>query len=460
MFRKMMKHLTNNMGLKLLSILFSIVLWLVVVNIADPEATKSFSIPVEVINKDVITEMGKVPSIVGDSDIAVFYISGPRSQVDSMSSDDFSATADLSQMDLSQEGETKLVPIEVTAKRHNARIEIVRRSVNIQVTLEDRLEKKFVISAEAAGTPADGYAIGNVEVTPNLLKVSGPASVVSKISRVGVSINVDGVSSDVSDNVIPILYNENDSVISSDLLEINQTTVTIRAEIWAARNVPVRCQVNGKPAAGYELRGVECAPETVLVKGKAAVLNAISVITIPADVVNIEGAVEDLETTVDIKPYLEELHVSLVDDNTGQIAVTAIIEQKQTKTFEFPTGNIRITGLNSQYELNFGVDLVSLNVRALEENLQTLTSENIEALLDVTDLQPGTYTRQLSISFPGDKYELMGLANIQFTIIDKNQQLEEEDGRPMNPNERPDANTDDGAEDDAGDTLEDNDSAE
>lgn len=44
----------------------------------------------------------------------------------------------------------------------------------------------------------------------------------------------------------------------------------------------------------------------------------------------------------------------------------------------------------------------------------------------------------------------MGLANIQFTIIDKNQQLEEEDGRPMNPNERPDANTDDGAEDDAG----------
>lgn len=107
-------------------------------------------------------------------------------------------------------------------------------------------------------------------MTPNLLKVSGPASVVSKISRVGVSINVDGVSSDVSDNVIPILYNENDSVISSDLLEINQTTVTIRAEIWAARNVPVRCQVNGKPAAGYELRGVECAPETVLVKGKAS----------------------------------------------------------------------------------------------------------------------------------------------------------------------------------------------
>lgn len=456
MFRKMMKHLTNNMGLKLLSILFSVVLWLVVVSIADPESTKSFSIPVEVINKDVITEMGKVPSIVGDSDIAVFYISGPRSFVDNMSSDDFSATADLSQVDLSQEGETKLVPIEVTAKRNNARIEIVRRSVNIKITLEDRLEKKFVISAEAAGTPADGYAIGNVEVTPNLLKVSGPASAVSKISRVGVSINVDGVSSDVSDSVIPTLYDENDSVISSDLLEMNQTAVTIKAEIWAARSVPVRCQVAGEPAAGFELREVECAPETVLVKGKAAVLNSISVITIPENVVDIEGAVEDFETTVDITPYLEELHISLVDDNAGQIAVTAVIEQKQTKTFEFPTRKIKITGLNSQYDLNFGVDLVSLSVRALGENLDTLTSENIEALLDVTDLQPGTYTRQLSVTFPGDRYELMGLVNIQFTIIDKNQQLEEGENQPMDPEDQPGGNTDDGADDeDAGDTPED-----
>lgn len=443
MFRKMMKHLTNNMGLKLLSILFSVVLWLVVVNIADPEATKSFSLPVEVVNKEVITEMGKVPSIVDGSDIAVFYITGPRSYVDNMSSDDFSATADLSQVDLSQEGETKLVPIEVTAKRNNARIEIVRRSVNMQITLEDRLEKKFVISAEATGTPAEGYAIGDVEVTPNLLKVSGPASVVSQISRVGVSINVDGISSDVSDSVIPTLYDENGSMISSDLLEMNQTAVTIKAEIWAARNVPVRCQASGEPAMGFELREVECAPETVLVKGRAAVLNSISVITIPADVLDIEGAREDCETMVDIVPYLDELHISLVDENAGQIAVTAIIEQKQTKTFEYPTGNIKITGLDSQYDLSFNVDFVSLNVRALGENLDALSLESIETLLDVTNLQPGTYTRQLSVSFPGDKYELMGLASIQFSIIDKNVLQNGPNVQPFEPDNNPDGGIED-----------------
>ena len=54
MFKKMMKHLVNNPGLKILSVLFSVVLWLVVVNMADPEATKSFSVPVEILNKNVI----------------------------------------------------------------------------------------------------------------------------------------------------------------------------------------------------------------------------------------------------------------------------------------------------------------------------------------------------------------------------------------------------------------------
>lgn len=455
MFQKMMKHLANNPGLKLLSLLFAVIIWLVVVNVADPDATKTFSVPVEIINKDIITEMGKVPNVVGDTDIAVFTISGPRSYVDDMASDDFSVTADFSQVDLSQEGETKLVPIEITAKKNERHIEIMRRTVNLQITLEDRLEKKFVISPESTGTPAEGYAIGGVEVTPNLLKVSGPASVVSKISRVGASINVDGISSDVSDNVIPVLYDEAGSVISSDLLEMNQTAVTIKAEIWATKSVPVQCRVSGEPAAGYEFRKVECAPETVLVKGRAVVLNEINAINIPANVIDITGAREDMESTVDIVPYLEELGISLVEPNASQIAVTVTIEQKETKTVDFPSNNIKVSGLNNEYDLTFNIESVSMTVRALEEDMETLALDQIEVLLDVTDLQPGSYTRLLNVTLPGDKYELIGQVNVQFTIVDRNAETQSE---PINPNDSPEENnggedsgTNDETEEDSGD---------
>ncbi len=420
MFRKMMKHLANNPGLKLLSLLFSVVLWLMVVNVADPEATKSFSVPVEILNKDVITKMGKVPNIVEDSDIALFYITGPRSYVENMSSSDFNVTADLSQVDLSQDGDAKLVPIEVSARKNERRIDIIRKTVNMQITLEERLEKKFIISPETTGTPADGSAIGNVEVTPNLLKISGPASVVSRINRVAANINVDGISSDVSDNVMPLLYDENGLVITSELLEMNQSVVTIRAKILSTKKIPVRFQVSGTPAAGYEYRAVEYAPDSVLVKGDAAILNGISAINIPAEMINIDGASSDVEISIEIMPYLQELGISLVDESANQIAVKAIIERKITKNIDFPVKDVKITGLPSDFEVKFSTETLNVNVRALEEELDKLKKEDIEAILDVTDLQPGTYTRRLTLNLPGDKIELVNQVNIQFNIIDKN----------------------------------------
>jgi len=414
MFRKMMKHLANNPGLKLLSVLFSVVLWMMVVNVADPEATKSFSIPVEILNKDVITKMGKVPNVVADSDVAIFYISGPRSYVENMSSDDFVVTADLSQVDLSQDGDAKLVPIEITAKKNERRIEINRKTVNMQISLEDRSEQKFIISAETTGTPAEGSAIGSVEVTPNLLKISGPASIVSRINRVAASINVDGISNDVSDNVMPVLYDENGLVITSDLLEINQTVVTIRANILSTKNIPIRCQISGTPAAGYKYRGLEYAPDTGLEKGEAAVINGINAINIPADVINIEGASSDVEVSIEIMPYLQELGISLVDETANQVAVKAIIERKTTKMFNLSTEDVKITGLPSDYELSFSLDALPVNVRALEEDMDELKKEDIEVIMDVTDLQPGTYTRQVVINLPGEKYELVSQVNLQF----------------------------------------------
>ena len=146
MLKKMMKHLVNNPGLKVLSLLLSVILWMVVVKMADPDANKSFSVSVEILNKNVITEMGKVPGVVGNSDIAMFSITGPRSYVEKMSSDDFKVTADLSQLDLNQDGDVKLVPIEITAKKNEKWITIMQRTVNLQITLEDLSEKKFVIT--------------------------------------------------------------------------------------------------------------------------------------------------------------------------------------------------------------------------------------------------------------------------------------------------------------------------
>lgn len=57
--------------------------------------------------------------------------------------------------------------------------------------------------------------------------------------------------------------------------------------------------------------------------------------------------------------------------------------------------------------------------------MDALEPKNIEVILDVTDLVPGTHTRQLTINLPGDKYELINSVSVQVTITDKNAATED-----------------------------------
>ena len=146
---------------------------------------RSFNIPVTVTNDRILEERGKVYEVVGQSNTATIYVKGKRRYLDNLTGSDFIATADLSQIvDLNEDGNEKWVPINVSARRYEKELAITQKSVNMRITLEDLSTEQFYISCDTSGTPAEGYAIGEVEVSPNLIKISGPRSVVSKISRV------------------------------------------------------------------------------------------------------------------------------------------------------------------------------------------------------------------------------------------------------------------------------------
>ncbi len=57
--KKLKNLLTNNIGLKFLSVLFAMILWLVVVNIDDPDKTSTFTTNITIANENAIADMGK-----------------------------------------------------------------------------------------------------------------------------------------------------------------------------------------------------------------------------------------------------------------------------------------------------------------------------------------------------------------------------------------------------------------
>ena len=420
MFKKMMRHLTNNPGLKIASVVIAAFVWLIVVNLDDPKTTRTFIVTVTEKNGEMLEQAGKAYTIENEDRIAKIDVTGKRSIMDGLSASDFLATADLSQMlgGLDELGE-KWVPITVDPpKRYADDLEIMQRTNNIKIMLEDSATEQFYISGNAVGTPMEGYAIGDITTSPNLIKISGPQSVVSRIDKVSVSVNVERLSQDTTINVTPVLYDKSGDVIETTKLKLSQEQVTVSVQLLGKKTVPVRCDTTGTPENGYVFTGLEYAPETIEIKGDPAVLNNITAINIPGEAINLEGAVEDVENSIDITTYLEELGVSLVNPEENKIAVKALIERLEVKNYELPVDAIEVLNLPEKYEVIYHDTGVMIPLRGRNAEISELTVGQIKASMNLNALQPGAHTVSLKITVD-EKFEVMGQVTLEITIGEK-----------------------------------------
>lgn len=64
----MKKKLLNNWGLKLASLLFAFILWLIVINMTDPIEPRAFrNIPVKLLHSEVLTDEGMVYEVLEEA---------------------------------------------------------------------------------------------------------------------------------------------------------------------------------------------------------------------------------------------------------------------------------------------------------------------------------------------------------------------------------------------------------
>ena len=404
MGNKILKTLTKNLGFKILAVVFAFILWLVVYNTDDPTITVSYTTNVTVENASVVTDMNKCYEVLNGTNTVSFAVTAKRSVLNKLEDTDFTAVADMNRMIVNEDGDKANVPIEIISKRSNSSLKYNEKNKYLEVSLEDLMKRRFIITADTSGKVADGYALGEVTVTnPNVLNVSGPASIVNKIDSVVASIDVDGMSMNLSDNVIPALYDADGQEIDTTKLKLSNTTVTISAKILSVKEIPLVFSTSGVPYGDNRVVEISSKPETIKVKGSSTTLNPLSSLNIPGDVLNVSGASEDITTTIDISEYLPD-GVELVNASDATVTVTVRIEAYELKKFNLSTSQINVNGLDSNYDLSFDQSTVAVTVSGLKNDLNKLNTSQLSASIDVTDLGVGTHQVNLDLNLDEDNY--------------------------------------------------------
>ncbi|MBE5834058.1 MAG: hypothetical protein E7309_05425 [Butyrivibrio sp.] len=428
----MIKKLTSNWGLKLASVVFAAILWFLITNINDPVVSQTFyDVPVTIKNTSLITENGQVYEVLDDTDvISTVKVYAPRTAIDSLSKDNIVATADVANMTSNY-----TIAISLTTNKYSNEIESITGSIDtVKLDVEDKATKTLALTATTSGTLEDGYIVGTVSTEQNLIRVSGPESIVSQIKSAVVDVDVTGFTSNIGTDADIKLYDEEGNVISEGNLTLNITSVRVNVTILETKRVPIVYTITGTPASGYQLTGViDSTPDTILIAGRSSALSEVDFIGVSDALLNVQGLTENLETTIDLTDYLPS-NISFGDsDFNGIVSVVVHIEETKSKTVDLDVSSFTISNVPEGYQVTIvtgeeeGDTTQSITVSGLQAALDTATASTITGEIDMQEfmdsreldnLVAGTYSTSVDLTLP-DGVSTSDSVSVQILITEE-----------------------------------------
>lgn len=427
---KWSKRLTRNLGLKIISFLLAMTLWLLVVNIDDPVVRWTYlDVPVTIKNADVITNQGMIYEVLDNTDVIPrVTVYAPRSVGENISKSDIVATADMNTLN-----SLNTLQVEFSVPKVGSKVSDIRGSVDsVRVSIENRKNIQKVLKTNIIGDAPEGYVVGNVTTDQNLVRVAGAESVVDRVDSAQINIDMGALSeftSDIRTSVPVRLYDTDGNEVEGSTLTKNPENVTITIEILSTKDVPLRFEAEGEPAEGYGLTGEVISDiETVRVAGRRSVLSGVNEIVIPAEAFDLSNVSDNAAVEIDVCDYLPE-NVQMADKSTSMpINVTVGVERKVTTDYKLQAEDIRIVnvpeGLHCELDGMEGEYTVS--VTGIRSAMSGISESDLEGVIDVAawmreqgmqELTPGRYYLAVEYNVP-ERTELERPVNVTLVVTE------------------------------------------
>lgn len=299
-------------------------------------------------------------------------------------SSSFRATVDLADVDPTAEP----VTLPVTVEAVDPRIQVLDFEPRaIGVTL-DRVDTKSVPIRAVLGAIPAGLDVGDPAVEGTTAVVSGPQSIVGRVAEVQARIAIDASGIDVN-QLVPLLpVDANGDVVAP--VDVEPVQVRVRIPVFTDRRsktLPVKPNVVGTPAAGFEVASVEVDPPVVSVEGDANDLAGLD----RADTQPISVAGASSQVTQIVGLALPD-GVQPLGSATVQVTIR-LRPVTGTRTFE---AGLVLVGTRPDRVYHLSTDRVVVTIGGSVADLDRLSGVSLVLTVDVTGLDVGTHSVPVS----------------------------------------------------------------
>lgn len=408
----------HNFALKILAVVLAVVIWVAIVNIDNPSRTTMISgIQVVFLNEDALGQKGYTYSVQSGSVISI-SVKAPQSIAESLEASDFYAYADFSE--LSPTSDKAKIYVRCEKSEVVNQIDIVSlRTEYVSLSIDNKLSKEITIESSYTGEPADGYVVGECYVAPDTVTVTGAESIVNRIKTAKVVYDVSNLKQSISEDAKIVFYDENGAEVKSDLLTLNRNTGRINIEIIPTKWIEVNYAVNGEPADGYVVSESKGSLERIQIAATKDILDGITSIDIPSDVLSAEGISENTTLTVPLGVYLPSGCRIVSSENTLTVDITVLRKAE----IDYLYSDISLTDTNSDYDYKIisNSDNFKITITGEKDIVDKIKSGNLDITASMADRKPGRYTVRLNIKKNTD-YNIEGTYDITVEVTEKSEQ--------------------------------------
>lgn len=397
------KRVRRHPFLKLTAVLIAILFWMIVIA-SDPtlERQKEMTATVSVTGADTLRSRGYVVTDDLTSSPITVNITAKVTQgnYDRATAASFSPRLDLSQITSDGQQEVSFSAGYSTYGEIQA-FEPKSMTVNVERYIT---RSRVPVVVRVTGEMPQGLWRSATSCDPNLVSVSGPASLVEQVRRAVVELPLEGLSADMEDCQVtsPVTLETADGqTISSPLIRITFESVTvdsasIECSVLPTRSVAVDAAsaVTGTPAHGYEVGEIRVSPETVTVADSAEALKNLEAMFVQSPV-DVTGAAEDLLVTVPLAGATAHSYCS-----AREVAVSVTI-RPATHTHTYNDLPVQVENLGPGLKATLSRTKLGAVLSGAYQDMESLKAANIHLFVDAQGLAAGVYNVEVQCRVDG-----------------------------------------------------------
>ena len=373
----------------LVAVALAFVFWLYVVTVVSPESSETYyNIPVALQNESILSERGLM--ITSDDPFVDLRLRGNRTDLIELNSGNITVIANVASIETPG---THKLNYSVSYPGNISGISVAKSDpAMIELKVEPKVKKNVPVVLDYGESKVPDGLIAdkeNVELDFQNIEISGPQSVVDKITKALIKIDLNKQSQTLVGKFDYLLCDDNNTPVDAKLVTTNAEAVNLTLKVHRVKEIDLKLEIISGGGATEETSVIKIEPQKIQVSGSDAQLADLNELVLGT--INLGEIAQDGDLTFPI--VLPEG----VENQTGLVEAKVTVQFPNLATKTFRVTNITARNVPAGYRAELITKALEVTVRGPSALIGTMKEKDISAYVDFTGAKTGSDTKKAEI---------------------------------------------------------------